>query len=213
MVSTTVQAASQLSKKGRIHWYICSVALAALGNTRLNLHSDAFDTIVQVLVGPDKISFNMHKGLLCNVAPYFEAALKGSFLESSAQVLELIEDDPVMFERFQLWTYTNRLLEDGETDKEIPFIVWADLWVFGEARGIPELQNCAIDGLINDEITTNYVPIGIFQHVYDNTHEDSPLRRLILDWAAFSGCWNRAADYGWFIKSRRGYYPKDFLFD
>lgn len=178
-----------------------------------DLCSDAFDTIVQVLVGPEKISFNMHKGLLCKVAPYFEAALKGNFLESTTQVLELAEEDPVMFQRFQLWTYTNKILEDGETDEDLLSMVWGNLWIFGEAHGIPELQNRAIDGLINSYLSENKIHVEIITHVYDNTLENSPLRRLFVDWTAFLGNMSRTKDSGWFTGPKRPNYPNDFWID
>ena len=37
--------------------------------------------MVQIEVGPAKTVFQMHKGLLCNVAAYFRAALEGGFIE------------------------------------------------------------------------------------------------------------------------------------
>ena len=75
---------------------------------------DSFDAIVIVKVGPSKTPFNMHKDLLCSAAPYFKAAFNGNFPEAKSAVLELPEEDVVMFKRFQLWVYTNKLLEEGE---------------------------------------------------------------------------------------------------
>ena len=40
-----------------------------------------FDTIAQIEVGPGRNIFYVHKGLLCNIAPYFKAALEGGFRE------------------------------------------------------------------------------------------------------------------------------------
>ena len=80
---------------------------------------DSFDAIVIVKVGPSKTPFNMHKGLLCNAAPYFKAAFDGNFTEAKCAVLELLEEDVVMFKRFQLWVYTDKLLEEGEGERSI----------------------------------------------------------------------------------------------
>ena len=80
---------------------------------------DSFDAIVVVKVGPSKTPFNMHKGLLCSAAPYFKAAFNGSFTEARSAVLELPEEDVVILKRFQLWVYTNKLLEEGEGERAI----------------------------------------------------------------------------------------------
>ena len=39
------------------------------------------DSVVQFTVGPEKQVFHIHKGLLCNAAAYFRAALEGGFKE------------------------------------------------------------------------------------------------------------------------------------
>jgi hypothetical protein len=75
---------------------------------------DGYDTIVIFKVGPEKTPFNIHKTLLCRAAPYFKATLEGNFLEGQNQVLELPEDDAPTFQRFQLWLYSNDMLEEDE---------------------------------------------------------------------------------------------------
>lgn len=61
----------------------------------------------------------MHKSLLCNVTPYVKAALDGHFAEAKSAVIELPEEGVIMFKRFQLWIYTNGLLEEAEGEREV----------------------------------------------------------------------------------------------
>lgn len=56
----------------------------------------------------------MHKNLLCAVSDYFIAALEGNFKEAAEQKVELLDEDPEVIERFQLWLYTRDVLEEGE---------------------------------------------------------------------------------------------------
>ncbi|KAL2044448.1 hypothetical protein N7G274_003153 [Stereocaulon virgatum] len=173
------------------------------------INQDSFDIIVVVKVGPLKTEFKMHKGLLCNVALSFKAALDGHFAEAKSAVIELPEEDVIMFKRFQLWTYTNRLLEEGEGEREVAWGTLAGLYIFGEARGIPTLQNTAIDLMIDKQAAENIIPTTLLHRVYQRLPEDSPLRTLMVDWCSSLGGLDT-----WFLNDdTRDQCPKDFLFD
>lgn len=165
--------------------------------------------MVQVKVGPEK-TFIIHKGLLCNSAEYCKATFEGGFKESQTQFLELPEEDPVMFSHFQLWLYSGNILESHETAKDISWKVLTDLYFFGEARGIPSLQNEAIDVCIYKSTASNVIPTLQINRVYENTPENSPLRRLLVDWMTFDAI---LIDPKWFKDDRKDQYPKQFLFD
>lgn len=173
------------------------------------LNRELFDAVVQVKVGPEK-TFIIHKGLLCNSAAYFKAAFEGGFKESQSQVLELPEDDPVMFSHFELWLYSGNILESHETVKDISWKVLTDLYFFGEAREIPSLQNEAIDICICKNIASRVTPTLQIKRVYENTPENSPLRRLFVDWMTYQ---SDPTDSEWFGDDREDRYPKQFLFD
>lgn len=165
--------------------------------------------MVQVKVGPEK-TFIIHKGLLCNSAAYFKAAFEGGFKESQSQVLELPEDDPVMFSHFELWLYSGNILESHETVKDISWKVLTDLYFFREAREIPSLQNEAIDICICKNIASRVTPTLQIKRVYENTPENSPLRRLFVDWMTYQ---SDPTESEWFGDDREDRYPKQFLFD
>ena len=147
---------------------------------------DSFDTMVIVKVGPLKTEFKVHKGLLCNVAPYFKAALEGDFFEGQDQVLELPEDDVLTFQRFQLWLYSNNILEEDEAVQDVWWELLADLYYFGEMRGIPALQNTVIDTMIDKQYLAKVeiLPVRIVRKVYKLAPNNDALRRLLVDWTA-----------------------------
>ena len=171
--------------------------------------SDSLDTgTVQVIVGQEKKIFTMHKGVLCSIAPFFRAAFEGQFVEGTEQVLRLPEDDPNLFRYFQLWAYTKNFLEDGEILDTVEYKVLMDLHIFGDKYGVQDLQNAAIDVLIDKANATKMYPISLFDHVYRNTASDSRLRQLCVDWTLWR------LDYMDISEgSRRDRFPKEFLFD
>lgn len=92
------------------------------------------------------------------MAPYFEAAFEGYFSEATEQVLELPRERSTMFEHFELWVYTANLLAEGHSAADISWASLFGLYVFGEIRGIPDLQNAAIDVLIDKQSSCNTIP-------------------------------------------------------
>ena len=150
----------------------------------------------------------MHKELLCNIAPYFDAALKGSFQEAQEQTIEMPDEDAEVFEYFQLWAYTDCVVTETETEKDVTPMLLIKLYVFAEARCIPRLQNAALDVLIV-RMTTK-IPVGHLKFVYANTAENSSLRRLFVDQMAST----RVLHDGVFVgELNRSCYPVEFLFD
>ena len=119
--------------------------------------------------------------MLCNVAPYFKAALDGEFKEAKDKVLLLPEENATMFKRFQLWVYTNKILAEGEDENAIEYQTLADLYIFGDIRGIPDLQNGAMDTIIDKKASEKTIPAYEFRFIYKNSVDGSPLRRLCVD--------------------------------
>ncbi|SMY30241.1 unnamed protein product [Zymoseptoria tritici ST99CH_1A5] len=95
----------------------------------------------------------------------------------------------------------------------------SQLWVFGDARAVPLLQNEAIAELVL--IASKHersFPVDIVPYIYENTRLGSPLRRVIIDLVAggfgrkvynFFGNWDKEAliDLGkanWKDRKERG---------
>ena len=177
-------------------------------NKKPRIDRESFDTMVIVKVGPDKTVFRMHKRIICNVSPFFKVAFEGKFREAQDQILELPDENVDMFKYFQLWVYTDSIIAKGETVKDLTGLLLADLYIFGEMCGIPDLQNAAIDVLIDKYEFHQQITTLILHKVYGNTPETTPLRRLMVDFVA---CIDRGLP-DWFANSR-DQYPTDFLID
>ncbi|KAM0799296.1 hypothetical protein BDR22DRAFT_856065 [Usnea florida] len=168
---------------------------------------NAFDTIVQIKVGPQKRLFNMHKRLLCNTSAFFEAALNGNFKESKTQTIEMAEDDADVFHCFQYWAYTGVIDREPRDHSEISWRTLIDLYIFAEVRCIPALQNSAMNVLIRKHESSPRAPIEEYRYIYENTAKSSPLRKFLAMWAAHRGLLSE----DWFFD--RTIFPLDFVID
>ena len=140
-----------------------------------------FDEIALLIVGPRKAVFGMHKGLLCSVSSYFKAALQGGSKEAQEQRIELPDDDPFVIKRFQLWLYTQKVLDEDESADYVEWSSWVKIYCFAEARGIPNLQNLVIDSFIDKYAECDCLPSDQICRIYGNTAINSPLRKLLVD--------------------------------
>ena len=122
----------------------------------------------------------MHKGLICSRSKYFQVALNGSFSEASGGVIELPEDDAVVFEIVHAWLYSNKIRQnkDGEdvacTNNQI-----VDLFVFGDTYDMPTLCNQAVDNLIKLYLEKRHLFCNVTR-IYNKSLPGSPLRRVLL---------------------------------
>lgn len=142
--------------------------------------------------------------LLCSSSDYFRAALDGGFKEAAEQRIELLEDDPKVFERFQLWLYTEKVFDRGEKSTALDHSMLVDIYVFAESRCIPGFQNHLVDTIIRKSAREGFYLRPSDGDMYSNTALSSPLRELAVYMAAYLGGLNRPS---WELDK----YPKDFL--
>ena len=117
---------------------------------------------------------------------------------------------PQVFERFHLWLYAGNILDPDESTRSVSWSELMDLYQFGDARGIPEMQNAVIDAIIEKQKIENSIPVTNFNKIYDQVQDDSPIRKLAVDFIA------HLADFGlkvWHEKSMRETYKSSFLLD
>ena len=136
--------------------------------------------------------------------------MEGGFKESEDQVLELPDDDPITFSHFLLWLYTGSIIESHESHNDITWKVLISVYLFGDVRGIPRMQNEAIDLFIDKSDAMNQVPGVELNLIYENTLDRSPLRKLIVDLFTFNVT---LADNRWFSEQSKALYPQSFLID
>ena len=135
---------------------------------------------VQINVGKteDQKSFTIHKGILCFYSGYFRTVLDSKFVEGQTNKIDLTEEEARTFRYFVIWLYRGSF----HRNTTWTFTQMIKLWVFGDRREIPLLQNHVLD-----EIRDNVVKQGIspsvtqVDFVYNNTTSDSALRRFVID--------------------------------
>lgn len=171
---------------------------------------DSLDSMVKITVGHSKQEFSLHKGLLCNIAPYFDAALNGSFTEGEEQRIDMPEEDVEVFKYFQLWAYTDCILTESETEKDISSLLMIKLYIFAEARCMPRLQKAVIDLLLDKTIASKKVPFKQLNFVYANTADGSLLRRLFVDLSASTMVLSKNT---WVMERFKSLDTTEFLFD
>ena len=163
------------------------------------------DAPVSIVVGSEERIFTMHSGLLCSVSGYFTAALKGNFKEAAEQRIAFPEDQPWVFERFQLWLYSKHILDEGETTSSLNVDKLVALYAFAEARCIPMLQNHLVDLFITKIEKGKKAVLPKYGSAYSAVATSSPLRKLVVDLAAHRGSF----DYTWTLDEC----PKEYLVD
>ncbi|KAL9128009.1 MAG: hypothetical protein Q9217_003235, partial [Psora testacea] len=155
--------------------------LADKNQSRLSPNQSIYSQgFVRVIVGPDKTTFTLHRGLLCRCFKYFNALLNGAFMESSNDIVELPEEDPGVFEIVHMWLYTSQLAHsvDGK-DRPCSFLQLVNLYIFGDKFHSEGLRIDAIDQLIlRVAEDKKYIPNPAY--VYENTAASSPLRKLLV---------------------------------
>lgn len=70
------------------------------------MHSEYFQGVVTIEVGPEKKAFIIHKDLLCFYSDYFRAAFNGSFKEAIDGKLSLPNEKAELFDIVNYFVYT-----------------------------------------------------------------------------------------------------------
>ncbi|THY29894.1 hypothetical protein D6D01_03442 [Aureobasidium pullulans] len=147
--------------------------------------SNCFQTIVTIEVGAEKKAFMVHKDLLAFYSDYFRGAFDGSFKEATDRKLSLPDDCIGVFNVFNKYIYT-RQLSDGE-DSDVSWELIVGCWLFGDKYIIPSFQNKIMDVLYSKSLKLKVIPTKSLKLIYNDTLPGAPLRRILVDWAAFRG--------------------------
>ncbi|KAL8948426.1 MAG: hypothetical protein Q9222_005392 [Ikaeria aurantiellina] len=168
-----------------------------------------FDKTVTIKVGPEAKEFIVHRALLCHHSSYFKAALADHWKEGQQGLIELKDGNPEIFGRFCLWLYWGKIMEDHEAVTDIPWDTLTACYLLAEMRDVPMMQNAVIDLLIRKTQATNLLPTREQRHVWEQTTENSPLRKMIVDITVLRG------DIAQTLKdeNEENMYDKSFLVD
>ncbi|KAI4925742.1 uncharacterized protein J4E92_006478 [Alternaria infectoria] len=148
-------------------------------------NTDDYGPIVTVKVGnwDPYCEFHVYEGLLSHYSSYFKAAMKDCW--GGLKTVELKDDNPEVFNAFFRWIHTGKLYFALDASGKIPLSteLICEIYVFGDARGAPELCNAAIDLLIQQMHHEWSFPNHDLAYVYENTLQRSALRKVLLDFA------------------------------
>ena len=138
-------------------------------------------------VGEDKAKFHIHKTFLCDVSPFFKAALKPGFKEFRSQKVKLPEDTAETFELFLSWLYAQnyrgmdeKLLRTRDTaSRELER--FTNLFMFADKVGAQDLKRQMVNHhfTICRKMGFYAIPgIQMVTELYGRTTQTCALRRL-----------------------------------
>lgn len=109
--------------------------------------------IIQIRVGPEKMTYSVHRDLVMSKSPYFKEIFNPSTAQDESQdqdkelVLDLDNDDPELIDMFVQYTYWPSIVlapESDVVDLEVRLSVLSQLYILSERFGVPHLQSKAI---------------------------------------------------------------------
>ncbi|KAL8672163.1 MAG: hypothetical protein Q9168_003362 [Polycauliona sp. 1 TL-2023] len=171
--------------------------------------SQLLDGLVTIKLEHSGMIFYIHKKLLCHHSPVFRAMLEHNWKEKQDGIVSLKNEDQDAFRRFVMWVYYGKILDDDETIKTISFQQLFHCYFLADRRDVPAMANYVIDALIRHAETDNVLPTWRQRHVWENTPEQSPLRRLLVDMLVLRG------DIALILKAEndKNSYDKSFIVD
>ncbi|KAI9053318.1 hypothetical protein LZ554_002281 [Drepanopeziza brunnea f. sp. 'monogermtubi'] len=146
------------------------------------------ETVIITVGSHKRKNFVVHKQLLCDASEFFAKAFKGGFKEAEEGVMEMLDDDPDAFAWFVTWLYRSEVPE-GETVFHQRILY--NLYMLGEKLLLNELVNKTMDRVRENHAATHKVSGASSRHseyvgmLYDNTLEDSPIRKFIVQMMAY----------------------------
>lgn len=141
--------------------------------------------MICVVVGEcsDSETFPVPADRLCRASKFFSIAVNNHFKESRTKLVNLPDDEPLIFRELLSWLFgrTDEMFRDLDSDESIdPYLPRVMLWVLADKLIMPELQNAAM------------ATIQLFLHSYanppwscttlwgyGNSLPGSPLRRML----------------------------------
>lgn len=184
-------ASAQANSPKRIKIEATSVTEPKITESVTTASDPIYDTIIDFKVGENRTTFGIHRGLLRRESSFFREQLSKSETAgdgNAAETVVLKDEDPDIFRRFNTWLYSEKIISESETYKNLPWGVVIEVYSFAERIGIRRLQNNCVDAVIRKRRDG-----GLFRAQGDvNTLWKRPgnlfrLRRLLLDLFA-TGC-------------------------
>lgn len=152
---------------------------------------------VEVGIGPTQKVYHIHKKLICRWSQYFQAVFNGYFQEAASQVVTLEEEQPKLFDLVNYWLYSSaiRIPSEAKRPREIQSIL-VELWLFGDRRGMPALQNHTLDALHQSVIDLwDFGDAILIGPLFERSPEDAKIRDWLVEAFATFGSAKRLDKY------------------
>ncbi|KAL8669061.1 MAG: hypothetical protein Q9168_006331 [Polycauliona sp. 1 TL-2023] len=138
--------------------------------------------VVTVEVGPSKVPFVFHKGLICSRSAFFEAAFNGSSKEAATQTMHLEDDDPDDFDIVHKWFYTDDItVAVNGTDQRPPFHDLLQAYSLADKLDIPQPCDTATDNISDTLNQVQMVHTRNILAIYQRTAPNDRLRKLVIE--------------------------------
>ena len=141
--------------------------------------------IVKVIVGPQKVTFDVHSGLLREKSDYFRACLQGNFSEALKGEVRLPETKPEAFQYYAKLLYTGDLAPfNFDIDKDIIFRSMIDVYALGDRLLCHGIQNRSID-MVQEICVISDLSIGRIFYAAKIIEPRSKLMQFLIEKLAF----------------------------
>ncbi|KAL8683128.1 MAG: hypothetical protein Q9224_006711, partial [Gallowayella concinna] len=145
------------------------------------------DVIITMKIEATNHVFHVHKGLLCYHSLVFRAMLEHEWKEKQDGFILMKDEDHDTFGRFIFWLYYGTVVDKDEDLSTIPVKKLVDCYFLADRRDVPAMQNHIIDTLVQKARAADGLFCFLQRHIWANTPEQSPLRRLMVDMMALRG--------------------------
>ncbi|KAI9640787.1 hypothetical protein NHQ30_010627 [Ciborinia camelliae] len=147
---------------------------------------------VNLIVGPTRKEFTVHKKLICDSCDYFRRAFSSSFLEGVEGKIYLVEDSVDAVDLFVQWLY-RREISNEKTHAQFNTLI--KLYLMSEKWCFYELGNIAISVIQEYFWISEYKPSyvnhllpDVVSYIWSLTEDNSPLRKLCIQRLAWVYC-------------------------
>lgn len=153
--------------------------------------------VIKVYVGPKRKRYSVHKALLTQYEWFRNKILYGSLIFRDS--IDLLAEDPKVFELLIGWLYRNYLNAISTTDEEVAekeVALSVDLYLRACEWDMPELQNALMDRMkLRTTCVHGFFPRKLIKTIYESTESLSPLRSYIVDSFIYKGIqWDEDAE-------------------
>ena len=148
--------------------------------------------MVDICVGAEQKKFHLHRDLLCDRSAYFKACFEGDFEEAQQKELYLLEDDVESFDLFVRWLY-GATLKKISLDEDL--LVYLALVTLANKLSLEQLHNETMDHILGFyRLAPPKLDADTIRSNHRNTFTGDPLRRLVIQFAAWTAVLNGNTD-------------------